>query len=433
MNDLRGKKLLLLGGVQPMCEVVKEARKLGVIVYVTDYLEDSPAKKIADKSFLVSTTDVDRIVDLCLKEGVNGVFTGYTDSMLPYCRQICDRLGFPFWGNEKNVEKCIDKTKFKLMCEEVGIKVVPWKIANADNYNEVKDQLNFPVVIKPVDNSGSRGVYKCFSKEKYNDLCKKSLAFSKKGEIMIERMMNLNNEFSVYYMLYKGKAYLSQSGDRYVHAVDSNKAPIGQGMSFPSIHLNEWINKMEPLMKNLFKRNEMNDGFVFMQGFYENGDFFMHEAGYRLAGGFAYKYVDWMSGYNQVQQLIRYSLTGEMQLTEIEKSNPFFCKNTFLLTVAMNPGKIDSIEGLEEIENISGVMEVCQLHFVGDDISSVGATSRVFAYILCVIDSKKQLSELIEKIATALVVKNTQSQNMLTELISPDKIHLFYEDENTNR
>ena len=90
-------------------------------------------------------------------------------------------------------------------------------------------------------------------------------------------------------------------------------------------------------------------------------------------------------------------------------------------------------EGLEEIENISGVMEVCQLHFVGDDISSVGATSRVFAYILCVIDSKKQLSELIEKIATALVVKNTQNQNMLTELVSPDKIHLFYEDENTNR
>lgn len=64
MNDLRGKKLLLLGGVQPMCEVVKEARKLGVIVYVTDYLEDSPAKKIADKSFLVSTTDVDRIVEI---------------------------------------------------------------------------------------------------------------------------------------------------------------------------------------------------------------------------------------------------------------------------------------------------------------------------------------------------------------------------------
>lgn len=428
MNDLRGKKLLLLGGVQPMCEVVKEAKKLGVIVYVTDYLDNSPAKRIADKSFMVSTIDVEKVVELCIREGVEGVFTGYTDSMLPYCRQICERLGFPFWGNKENIEKFIDKKKFKLMCEDVGIKVVPWQIVNVHNYNEIKEHLNFPVVIKPVDNSGSRGVFKCFSKGEYSDLCKKSLAFSQKGEIMIERMMNLNNEFSVYYMLYKGKAFLTQSGDRYVHVVDHDKAPIGQGMSFPSIHLNEWNNKMEPLIKNLFKKNEMKDGFVFLQGFYENGDFFMHEAGYRLAGGFAYKYVDWMSGYNQVQQMIRYSLTGKMELSEIEKSDPLFKKNAFLLTVAMQPGKIYLIEGLEEIKKISGIMEVCQLHFVGDNISSEGATARVFAYILCIIDSKKQLAELIEKVGKTLVVKNTQNESMLTDLVSPDRIHLFYED-----
>lgn len=433
MNDLKGKKLLLLGGVQPMCEVVKEAKKLGIIVYVTDYLENSPAKKIADKSFLISTTDVEKVVELCEREGVEGVFTGYTDSMLPYCKKICDKLGFPFWASKENIEKCIEKDKFKLMCEEAGIKVVPWKIVNKYNYNDFMNELNYPVVIKPIDNSGSRGVYKCYSKEEYSDLCKKSLGFSKKGEIMIEQMMNQDNEFSVYYMLYKGEAYLSESGDRYVYSVEHSKAPLGQGMNYPSIHLKEWNEKMEPSMKKLFKLNQMNNGFIFFQGFYDNGEFYIHEAGYRLCGGFAYKYVDKLSGYNQIQQMIRYSLTGDMELKELQKSNPFFPKNAFSVTAAMHPGKIKTIEGLQEIENISGVMEVCQLHFVGDDISSVGATSRVFAYILCVIDSKKQLSELIEKIATTLVVKNTQNQNMLTELVSPDKIHLFYEDENTNR
>ena len=56
MSNLQGKKLLLLGGVQPACEIVKEAHNMGVTVYVTDYLEDSPAKKYADKSFMVNAT-----------------------------------------------------------------------------------------------------------------------------------------------------------------------------------------------------------------------------------------------------------------------------------------------------------------------------------------------------------------------------------------
>lgn len=83
---------MLLGGVSPACEVINEAHRYGVVVYETDYLTDSPAKKVVDKSFMTSFTDVDAVVDLCRKEGVDGVFTGYTDSLLPYAEKICKKL-----------------------------------------------------------------------------------------------------------------------------------------------------------------------------------------------------------------------------------------------------------------------------------------------------------------------------------------------------
>jgi formate-dependent phosphoribosylglycinamide formyltransferase (GAR transformylase) len=65
MMDLSGKRLLIMGGVPNARDIVKKAHELGVHVMVTDYLEDSPAKKIADESFMVSTTDIDAVVKLC--------------------------------------------------------------------------------------------------------------------------------------------------------------------------------------------------------------------------------------------------------------------------------------------------------------------------------------------------------------------------------
>ncbi len=426
-ENLHGKKLLLLGAVQPLCQVIEEAHKMGVLVYATDYYVNSPAKKYADKSFMVSTTDVDAVVVLCKKENIDGVFTGYIDSMLPYCRKICQRLGFPFWASEEMIENCIDKLKFKEMCEDAGVPVVPWIKANAENYMQFIDSVEYPVVVKPVDNSGSRGVFKCFHKNEFESICKDSLSFSAKKEILIEKMMNADKEFSVYYMLHNGNVYFSEMGDRYVTITDKHMAPIGQGMSFPSIHLDDWLVKMEPKMNQLFKKNHMDEGFCFLQGFYDNGDFYVHEIGYRLNGGFSYKYCEALSGYNQVQQMIYYSLTGDMIVSELEKSNARYNKNALTITAGLTGGIIGQIEGVDIIKKNPNVLEFCQLHFEGDKINIHGATARVLAYILCIVENRRQLLELIELINSNLRVYDIDSNNMLLNIIEPDKIHLFYE------
>ena len=120
MGELNGKKLLLLGGISHAMEIVKTAQKMGAHVFVTDYFETSPCKRLADKSFTVSTTDVDAVVELCKKEHVDGVITGFIDSMLPYCEKVCKALNFPFWGTQEQIDICINKDKFKQCCKAVA-------------------------------------------------------------------------------------------------------------------------------------------------------------------------------------------------------------------------------------------------------------------------------------------------------------------------
>lgn len=426
-ETLRGKKLLLLGGVQPACEIVKEAHKLGVEVIVTDYLSDSPAKKIADKSFMVSATDTDKIVELCKEENIDGVITGYVDSLLPYYVKVCEKADFYHWGNEANISMCINKDLFKIACEESSVPVVEWKKITKNNYKEFKEKLHFPVVIKPVDNSGSRGVYKCFNKADYEGLCEKAFTYSKKQELLVERLMNPNNEFSAYYMIYDNTAYLTGMGDRYVNIIDDRIAPIGQGMIFPSRYLKEWKEKIHDTIVKFFQKNDIVNGFVFIQGFYEEGNFFIHEIGYRLNGGFSYKIIEKCSGYNQIQELIRFSLTGKMEIENLNKSNPIFNKNAFIITVSLKQGKIKKIKGLQKIREEENIIEVCQLHFEEEEMKSHGTTAQVFCYILGIAETQKEYKEIVKKIKNNLIVENEEGENIVNQIIDAEKVTMVLE------
>ena len=71
-KDLKGKRLLLMSGSRDACEIVNIAKNMGVLVYATDFYETSPVKEIADKSFMVSTADVEAVAELCEREKING-------------------------------------------------------------------------------------------------------------------------------------------------------------------------------------------------------------------------------------------------------------------------------------------------------------------------------------------------------------------------
>lgn len=415
------KRLLVLGGIRAACEIVKKAKSMGIETHVTDYLENSPAKQFADYSHMTSTMDVDAVTQLCREIGIDGVFTGYIDSLLPSCQRICEKLKIPFWGDAQNIEMCVHKELFKRACEKAGVPVVPWRKANKDNYKEILATINPPVVIKPADNSGSRGVYKCYEYSELVKAAESALKMSKSGELIIEKLMRADSEFSLYYMIRNGHASLSAMGDRYVNNQYKELAPIGQGMLYPSVHLNEWMVEGDPLIQRFFEQNRMRDGFVFLQGFYEDG-FYLHEIGYRLNGGFTYNIIEHFSKYNQLEELINYSLTGAMNDKNESFDSPFFKGYGMIVTVSLRPGIIGHITGVSEIEAHPNVLHFYQLHEPGDHLGSYGTTAQNFAFILCASETEDGIRKAITFIQDHLVVLNTEGQNMLNIIIDPDNI-----------
>ena len=167
------KKILILGGTSISRQIVYAAHELNYDVYVTDYLEDSPCKKLAEKSFMISCTDVDNVVRLIKEEKIDGVIMGYADVLMSSYVQICEKAGLPCYANQRAIDITSHKRRFKEYCQEFNIPVVPeYSISDVETGRAI-----YPIIVKPVDNSGARGIFICHNKEDFDSCYAESMTF----------------------------------------------------------------------------------------------------------------------------------------------------------------------------------------------------------------------------------------------------------------
>ena len=159
LEKLEGKKLLVMGGMRISCEIVRQAKKMGIFTYVADYnpIELSPAKTIADRAIDLDITDVDAVVDAIKHEGIEGVIVGFNDMLLPFYADICEKAGLPCYGTREQFEILTSKDRYKNLCRQFGVPTI-------QEYQFEDKDILYPVLVKPVDSSGSRGITICHDK-----------------------------------------------------------------------------------------------------------------------------------------------------------------------------------------------------------------------------------------------------------------------------
>ena len=148
MINLKGKKLLILGGNALTSDIVLKAKELGVYTIVTDWNtpDISPAKKLADEIWDVSITDFDTLSILINEKSIDGIITGFTDSyLLPY-QYLCECNKLPCYASKEQFEITLDKDLFKKICIANNVPVVPeYDLHNFDK-NEIS--INNKIIIK---------------------------------------------------------------------------------------------------------------------------------------------------------------------------------------------------------------------------------------------------------------------------------------------
>ena len=156
MSSLIGKKLLVFGGFPMMLEAVAWAKQMGAYTIVTDYYPDSPAKRVADEAWDISTADIDVLAERCRKIGVDGCFASFDDFNIARAAELSEMLDLSYYTSSRLTTETMDKAHFKRNLMRFGVSSTP-----EYTVEECAGKNIFPVIVKPVDGSGSRGISVC--------------------------------------------------------------------------------------------------------------------------------------------------------------------------------------------------------------------------------------------------------------------------------
>ena len=160
-NTIDKKTILLLGGSMQQVPAIQKAKAFGLRTVLIDYLYDNPGKDVADRWYRESTTDLDAVQRIATEEDVSGILAYASDPAALPAAIVSERLGLPT-NPAKAVEILGIKHKFREFLQNNGF-ACPKNFTFhpsvcIEELTEKLNELNYPVVIKPTDSSGSKGV-----------------------------------------------------------------------------------------------------------------------------------------------------------------------------------------------------------------------------------------------------------------------------------
>ena len=167
------KKLLLLGGSRYLLPVIEVAHKLGLYVITCDYLPDNIAHKYSDEYINVSIIDKEKVLETAKANKIDGIMSFATDPGVTTAAYVAEKMNLPSCGSYESVSILQDKGRFRKFLEDNN-----FTVPNARSYTNIQEALedveyfNWPVIVKPVDSAGSKGVTKVEKKEKLEESIK---------------------------------------------------------------------------------------------------------------------------------------------------------------------------------------------------------------------------------------------------------------------
>jgi len=414
--DLSQKKLLMIGGYAYADHLKKYKAETGFKVIAVGRSLDSREEGLTDNHYYVDRTDVQGIIDVVKKESVDGIFVGSSEAYVNIAIDVCEQTGARFYVERKQWGIVSNKAKFKEFARLSGFPVIPEYKLSFNPTQEELSALEFPVMIKPVDSSGARGLNPCYRLEDFMPLYEEALRWSPSKNVIVESLITGAQDICVCYTIQDGESTLSYAFSKDVVRSEKNYVSLPLFHLYPSRFIEQYRKEADDAAKQMIHRMGLKNGTINLQGFYKDNHFFFYEAGYRMGGAQAYILTEYMNGSNVLNYMINYVLTGSMsdeRLSSREDANfPYPCCNYY---VELKAGTIGHIEGIEEVKAMNYVLNVTQMCHEGDVIFETNEIGRAIYRIHVVGKNMEELAHNLVSISQTLRIISKEGYEMQIE------------------
>ena len=380
------KSVLVFGVGELQISIITRAKAMGLFVVGIDPFEDAVAKDYCDAFEVVGGQDFEGTVAVAKKYNVSAIVTAATDKPLVMMARLAKELKLPFYSKE-TAEWSTDKYKMKARFIEGGVPCAQGRLIH--NADEAKD-LYFPVICKPRDNSGSRGVKLCRDLQELQECIDEALQYSKLDTVLVEEFIE-GREFSIEGLHYDGKSEVIQFTEKKTTEFPYN---VELGHKQPANLTDEQRDAIREIVSKIGAALKFENCPSHTELKVNDRGIFVIETSPRLGGDYITSTLTPLStGINLEDQLLHIAL-GEKVNTISGRVN----KASAVCFFSYPEGEVKAIS-----PEISEVVKLQHIHNfelklrAGDHINPITSSLNRYGQFIVDGESREEVDELIEK------------------------------------
>lgn len=397
------KKLMLLGGLRYLLPVIEEAHKMGVYVITADYLPNNIAHRYSDEYCNVSIIDKDAVLKAAQSLEIDGILSHAVDPGVVSAAYVAEKMGLPFQCSFKAACILQDKSLFRKFLAENG-----FNCPKAKGYNNIEDALrdvdcfNWPVIVKPVDSAGSKGVTKVENKEALRSAIETAMCASLSKHFVIEDFLDkvgaqssadvFTVDGKLVYPAYSDQLFDSDAANPYTPAIEIWPASMEQ----------KFQNDLTEQLQRLFTLLNVKSGIYNVESrVCSDGKAYIMEVSPRGGGNRIAELQDMATGQSLIRNEIKKALNMPLENISSPKYDGVWCN---YILHSSSEGTLVSVDIDSEFQK-KYVRDIGLIVKPGDRILPFTGANTSLGTLFLRFDSREELNENLKNVSSWLSIK----------------------------
>lgn len=409
------RKILVLGGGRHQIELLKYIESQGIETVLSDYLPESPGHTISSHPTLTSTLDFESNLELAKKHNIDGIITMGTDQPLNTMAKVAEKMSLPCYLSPLSAQLCTHKGKMFECLSNEGCHLPKYiKFSGNEIDRSQIENFEFPLIIKPVDSQGQRGISIIHDKESLDSALSDALNNSKVGFCIVQEYIS-GPELTISAWVHEGQVHILLITDRVTYNTDDAIGVCLQHV-YPCTHDNIYP-LAEELSKKVSRAYKVNNGPLYIQCILNNSRLSIVEATCRIGGGHEDKLIKEITGLDIYPMLMDLALYGRSKETPKVEAFPIKEKYALINFLLANEGTIRSAK-FDDQTHKTNLLDSGFYYGLGYTQEKIVDSMGRIGFFLCSDTSKQNLLEKSYEIYNAVEVLDDEDLNMV---FWPDK------------
>lgn len=403
-------KLIMLGASKAQLIGIEKANKLGIDIVTCDYYKDSIGHQFASEMNYVSTFDLDGVLQVAKESKADGIMTLGTDQPVLTAAYVANELNLFSYHSVDLARAVTNKIYMKEIFKKHNIDTVDYILYEQGKNDWELEAFDGPVVIKPVDSQGQRGIYYLESASLAKDYYEEVVAFSRESRILVESYYE-HDEVTVSGWVEDGNTYLLSMTDRVTFDA-KDQLGICLSHEFPTKCLSKYGCIIHEMTLDIVDAFKIKNGPIYFQFLVGDEGVKVNEIACRIGGAHEATFLPLLTGFDICETQIKQTLRMKTDISILNTYNFFECgKHLSVQLFFASPCTIDFMPTEEAVMALNGVIDVGFHVAIGDEINSIhNATARV-GFAIVSADSKLKLEERLHDLYKVLVILDKEGNN----------------------